>query len=260
MKFSVWPSPERSWAEIAGLAAVTERIRLGSLVSPVTFHHPVVLAKRAMAVDHVSNGRAVLGMGAGWQVNEHRAYGIDFFTVKERLDRLEEACEVLHSLFHNERTTFDGRYYQLVDAPLSPKPAGPLPLLIGGGGEQRTLRIAARWADEWNVWGTPEILRHKGEVLDRHCEDIGRDPGEIVHSAQALLFLSEDQSYLDEVRGRDIGRPAIIGTAAELQEVVAGYAEAGVDELIVPDFNLGPLQRKLDTFDRFLAEVASAHH
>ena len=239
---------------LAGLAVAVPRLRLGSLVCGNTYRHPAVLAKQAATVDHLSGGRLVLGMGAGWQVNEHRAYGIDFFTVGQRLDRLEEACEVLHSLFHEERTTFQGHYYQLVDAPLEPKPERPLPLLIGGGGEKRTLRIAARWADEWNVWGTPDILRHKGEVLERHCVAIGRDPDEIVRSCQALLFLSEDQSYLDKVRSRDIGRAAIIGTAAELQEVVAEYADAGVDELIVPDFNLSIAERA-DVIDRFMADV-----
>jgi alkanesulfonate monooxygenase SsuD/methylene tetrahydromethanopterin reductase-like flavin-dependent oxidoreductase (luciferase family) len=161
-----------------------------------------VLAKQAVTIDHISGGRLVLGLGAGWQENEHVAYGIEYATVKGRLDMLEEACEVITSLVKQPRTTFTGEHYQLTDAPLSPKPVGRMPLLIGGGGEQRTLRITARFADEWNVWGTAETLRQKNAVLDQRCEEVGRDPGEIQRSAVALLFISEDESVLAPMRGR----------------------------------------------------------
>ena len=166
-----------SWTMIAALAAAVPRLRVGPLVSGNTYRHPAVLAKMAATIDHVSGGRVVLGLGAGWQENEHRAYGIEFSTVGGRLARLDEACQVIKGLFTQPRTTFQGKYYQLTDAPLEPKPAQqPLPLLVGGGGEKVTLRIAAKYADEWNVWGDPATLRHKMEVLDRHCESLGRDP------------------------------------------------------------------------------------
>ena len=249
------------WATLAGLAAAVPRVRLGSLVAGNTYRHPAVLAKTVTTIDHISGGRAVLGLGAGWQENEHEAYGIDFFDTRTRLRRLEEACEIVKRLTTEDRVTFDGAHYRLRDAPLEPKPVqSPMPLLVGGGGEKVTMRIAARWADEWNVWGTPDVLAHKTAVLDRHCEDLGRDPASIGRSAQALLFMSDDRSWLAQKREQTAGgRAAIVGTPAELVDVIAAYRDAGVDELIVPDFNLGPLQRTLDTYDRFMAEVASAH-
>jgi len=249
------------WATLAGLAAAVPRVRLGALVSGNTYRDPAVLAKTVTTIDHISGGRVVLGLGAGWQENEHAAYGVEFFDTRTRLRRLEEACEIVKRLTTEDRVTFKGDHYRLTDAPLEPKPVqSPMPLLVGGGGEKVTMRIAARWADEWNVWGTPDVLAHKTAVLDRHCEDLGRDPASIARSAQALLFMSDDEAWLAQKRDQTAGgRAAIVGTPAELVDVVAAYRDAGVDELIVPDFNLGPLQRKLDTFDRFLAEVASAH-
>ena len=245
------------WSTLAGLAAAVPRVRIGSIVTGNTYRHPAVLAKQAATVDHISGGRVVLGLGAGWQENEHRAYGIEYSTVKGRLDRLDEACAVITSLLRNERTSFAGEHYTLVDAPLAPKPVQTrLPLLIGGGGEKRTLKIAARWADEWNVWGDPELLAQKGAVLDAHCSDIGRDPAEIQRSACALLVLSEDASWLDRQRERDFGRPTIVGTPAEAVEIVAAYAEAGVHELLLPDFTMPDPGRKRATYDLFINEVA----
>ena len=245
------------WTGMAALGAAVPRVRIGALVSGNTYRHPAVLAKMAATVDHVSGGRVVLGLGAGWQQNEHEAYDIPFFTTGERLARLEEACRMIKALYNEERATVEGRYWSLKDAPLEPKPVqDPLPLLVGGGGEKVTMRIAATYADEWNVWGTPEVLRHKIGVLERHCEDIGRDPGTIARSAQALLFLSDDQAFLDRTRAADIGMPTIIGTAEEVRDVVGQYAEAGVDELIVPDFTLGSPERRQAILDSFAEEVA----
>lgn len=243
------------WTTLAALAAAVPRIRIGPLVTGNTYRHPAVLAKMAATVDIISGGRLVLGLGAGWQENEHRAYGIEFSTVGGRLSRLEEACHVITSLFANRRTTFAGRYYQLTDAPLEPKPVqSPVPLLIGGGGEQRTLRIAARYANEWNVWGTPEVLARKGQILDRYCEDLGRDPRTIRRSAQALLVMTDDRSLIERVRAS--GRPVLGGTGPELRALVEQYAEAGVNELIIPGFTIGrTLEEKLATLDRFNEEV-----
>lgn len=247
-----------AWALVSALAAAVPRVGIGVLVAGNTYRHPAVLAKTAATADHVSGGRIILGLGAGWQENEHRAYGIEYSTVKGRLDRLEEACEVVTSLFANPQTTFDGEYYQLVDAPLEPKPIQtPLPLLIGGGGEKRTMRIAAKYAQRWNVWGDPETLTQKNGVLDRHCEDLGRDPGEISRSAQGLLFLMDDESASAKMRERDIGRAALVGTPDELVDVVAGYRDARVDELIVPDFTLPPGGAKHEVMDRFIEQVAA---
>jgi alkanesulfonate monooxygenase SsuD/methylene tetrahydromethanopterin reductase-like flavin-dependent oxidoreductase (luciferase family) len=162
------------------------------------------------------------------------------------------------SLLSEERTTFEGAHYRVTEAPAEPKPVQrPLPLLIGGGGEQRTMRIAARYANEWNVWGDPEVLRQKIGVLDQRCAEIDRDPATIRRSAQALLFLSTDESYLAKMRDRDLGRAAIVGTPAEVQDVIGAYADAGVDELIVPDFNLRDPGRRQETLDLFLNEAAA---
>jgi len=243
------------WTTLAALAAAVPRIRIGPLVTGNTYRHPAVLAKMAATVDIISGGRLVLGLGAGWQENEHRAYGIEFSTVGGRLSRLEEACHVITSLFANRRTTFAGRYYQLTDAPLEPKPVqSPVPLLIGGGGEQRTLRIAARYANEWNVWGSPEVLARKGQILDRYCEELGRDPRTIRRSAQALLVMTDDRSLIERVRAS--GRPVLGGTGPELRALVEQYAEAGVNELIIPGFTIGrTLEEKLATLDRFNEQV-----
>jgi len=242
------------WAVLTGLAAQVPNVRLGSLVCGNTYRHPAVLAKQAASADIVSGGRIVLGLGAGWQENEHQAYGIPFYDTKERLQRLDEACQVVTGLLRNERTTFKGRYYELDDAPLEPKPANHhMPLLVGGGGEKVTMRIAAQYADEWNVWGTPELLAQKGEVLERHCANLGRDAKQIQRSANALLFLNEDEDWLAQRREASMPMPTIIGTPDDIPAIVKRYTEAGVDELIIPDFTLGPLDRKLATYDKFLA-------
>ena len=296
MRFSVWPGPQQSWEStlelarhaeatgwdgvwfadhfmpndantlqpvneawttLAALAATTQRVRLGTLVTGNTYRHPALLAKMAASVDVISRGRLVLGLGSGWQENEHVAYGIEFDTVPGRLRRLEEACAVIRSLFANDKTDFAGRYYQLKDAPLLPKPVQrPLPLLIGGGGEQRTLRIAARFADEWNVWGDPQTLSRKMAILDRHCGDVGRDPRAIQRSAVALLALSDDPAFVARVRS--LGRPVIGGSAAEVRATIAEYRDAGVDEIVVPDFTLGRGAARLGAYDRFKDEVIAS--
>ncbi len=247
------------WSVVAALAASVPRLRLAPLVTSVTYRHPAVLANIASAVDQISHGRLTLGVGAGWQENEHAAYGIPLGTVRERMDRFEEAVQILRSLLDEPRTTFSGQYFQLQDAPNQPAPVqSKLPLLVGGAGERRTLRIAAQYADEWNSWTTPELLAHKVSVLREHCEQVGRDPGEIHVSTQALLYLSTDQEWLAAKRQAEPGPPVIVGTPSEVADIVAQYREAGADELIIPDFTLGSKARKKDTCDLFMVEVASA--
>ena len=239
------------WAVLAGLAVAVPRVRLGSLVCGNTYRHPAVLANVAASVDQVSGGRVVLGLGAGWQENEHRAYGLEFFDVPGRLARLEEACAVVRGLLDEPRTSFDGSAYRLHDAPLQPKPVqARLPLLIGGSGEKVTLRIAARWADEWNTWGTPDVLAAKGAVLDRHCDAIGRDPATIARSAQVLIDLDGRHPAASPL-------PAVQAGVAELQDLFHAYAAAGVDEVVVPDWNLGTGPARREVLDRLLNEVAA---
>ncbi|MGW5381432.1 LLM class F420-dependent oxidoreductase [Nocardia sp. NPDC003963] len=178
------------WTTLTALAQATERLRLGTMVTGVHYRHPAVLANMAASLDIISGGRLELGIGAGWNEEESGAYGIPLGTVTERLDRFEEACQVLIGLLSRETTDFDGRFYQLTGARNEPKgPQRPHPpICIGGNGEKRTLRITARYAQHWNfVNGTTEEFVRKRDVLAAHCADIGRDPKEILLSAQRRL-------------------------------------------------------------------------
>ncbi|GAB2554507.1 TIGR03560 family F420-dependent LLM class oxidoreductase [Kribbella endophytica] len=296
MDFSLWPAASRTWQEIlegaeyaertgwhgvwiadhfmqngddlsipvnealallAGLAARTERVRIGSMVLGNTYRHPAVVANWAATVDQMSGGRFVLGVGAGWQVNEHEVYGIELPAVKELLARFEEACQVFRGLLTEDRFSFDGKYYQLSGAPLEPKP-GKLPLLIGASGEKVALRIVARYADEWNHWGVPEVARHKGEVFRAHCEKIGRDPSTVRRSTQAMIQVIDPGDTEAEARRDGLiaaGRPTIIGTADYVLDTIAQYPEAGIDELLIPDSFYGSGNQRFDALERLREEV-----
>ncbi len=250
-----------AWTALAALAASVPRVRLGTMVTGNTYRHPAVLAKMAAQVDIISGGRLVLGIGSAWQQNEHEAYGIPFYTVGSRLRRLEEAVQVIRGLFEDDRTDFDGKFYQITNAPLAPKPVQRPrpPLLIGGGGERVTMRIAAQYADEWNVWGGPDVLKHKIGVLERHCEDLGRDPAEIRKSANAMFLVTDDPAEAEQAQQQNPRLQA--GSASELQAVVQEFIDVGVDELVVPIFQLHPEHgagRANEAADQFQSEVASA--
>ncbi len=246
-----------AWSVLAAIAVSVPRVRIGPLVAGNTYRSPALTAKIATTIDHISGGRVVLGIGAGWQENEHEKYGFEFSTLKGRLDRLDEAVEIITSLLANERTEYQGTHYALTDAPLDPKPVqSKLPLLIGGGGRKRTLRTAAKFADEWNYWGMPSDIEELCGVLDAHCEDVERDPSDIQRSACALMFISEDEERLSRFRDQDFGRATIVGTPAEVIDVVGQYSQVGLDELIVPDFTFGPMERKKESMDLFIEQVA----
>ncbi len=243
------------WSLLAGLAAAVPRVRLGAMVTGNTYRHPAVLAKQAATVDHISGGRLVLGLGAGWQENEHRRYGLDYGTAGDRADRLDEACAVIAGLFANERTDFDGAYYRLSGAPLAPKPIqNPLPLMIGGTGRRRTVPTAVRYAHEWNGWCAPAEMQRYNALIDRLCEQGGRDPAEIQRSAAVMVFPTDSEAAAAELQALPFDRPRMVGTAAQIAEQAAEYAAAGTDELIIPDFNLGP-DEALETIERLAAEV-----
>lgn len=243
------------WTVTAALAALVPRVRIGTIVVGNTLRHPAIHAKMAAQVDVISGGRFILGLGAGWQENEHRAYGIPYYTLGERSGRMEEAAAVITSLFKNERTTFNGKYYQLENAPLSPPTVQqPLPLLIGGVGEQRTLRTVARYAQEWNAQVPPDVFAHKVKVLEQHCAEAGRDPSEIHTSVQTLVAFTDIPGQADRAKGRPA---AMIGTTQEIRDTVERYLEAGADEIVIADFNLATLEEKKTTCDRFMDEVAS---
>jgi F420-dependent oxidoreductase-like protein len=245
------------WSVLAALAAHTGYLRLGPLVSGNLYRHPAVVAKAAATIDHISDGRFIVGLGAGWQRNEHAAYGIELPDVGPRLDRLEEACAVISSLLAESRTTFAGAWYHLTDAPCDPKPVqAHLPLLVGGAGEKRTMRIAAQYADEWNAWGTAEDFRRRTDILAGHCAAVGRDPASIARSTQALVYLSTDEKWLAPLRADTSARARLLGTPAEMVEQIAAYDAVGVDELVVPDWMMGSASRTVDTLDLFWNEVA----
>jgi probable F420-dependent oxidoreductase len=244
------------WALVPAIAAVTERVRVGPLVSPTSVHHPAVLANRAATVDHISGGRLVLGLGAGWQINEHHAYGIELEAPGTRVSRFDEAIQIIRSLLSAEQTTFHGEFYDITEAPCDPKPVqAPLPILVGTA-SPRMLRITARHADEWNTWGAPELAGAGLAKLRTACEQVGRDPATFRTSAQALVFLTDDAATADKVRSGSMGARSLAGSAAELTDQVAGYVELGIDEFIVPDFTLGAsAAERLDTYRRLQADV-----
>jgi alkanesulfonate monooxygenase SsuD/methylene tetrahydromethanopterin reductase-like flavin-dependent oxidoreductase (luciferase family) len=212
----------------------------------------------AVTADHVSDGRFTLGLGAGWQINEHRQYGITLPPVGERIDRFAEAVEIIRSLLTQPTTSYGGKHYRLAEALCEPKPLQqPLPILIGASGEQRMLGVVARLADQWNCWGTPELIAHKSAVLDRHCERVGRDPSEIQRSAQALVFITDAPDDAERLTAAT-GRATLAGTTTQLAERLQEYAAAGLEEFIVPDPTLGQGSQKAERMDQLIEEVASA--
>ena len=246
------------WAILASLAAITARVRLGSLVSPTTVHHPALLANRIATIDNISNGRAVLGLGAGWQVNEHRAYGIELPEPGRRVGRFDEAIQIVRALLDDERTTFDGRYFTMSDAPCEPKPVqARLPILVGTGG-RRMLRITARHADEWNTWGDIGQATTRTTSFLAACDAVGRDPATMRRSIQALVSMEDDPAELARLRENALAGRSIVGTSSELVDTVGTFVELGFDEFILPEWNLGrDLSERIANIDRFRTEVAS---
>lgn len=243
-------------AALAALAQATDRVRLGTLVLGNTYRHPAVVANWAATLDRVSGGRLVLGLGAGWQANEHEQYGIDLPTPRVRLDRFDEACQVVRGLLTQERTTVAGRHYQVTDALCEPKPLQErLPLLVGGKGD-RMLGLVVRHADEWNMWGLPETLAERAVVLERHCEKQGRDPATIRRSTQALVRITDDAAWARDFLASVGGRPAVAGTVEHFAEAVAGWRDVGIDEVIVPDLVLGEGAERLEALDAIIEQVA----
>jgi F420-dependent oxidoreductase-like protein len=258
-----------AWSTLSALAALVPRIQVGTIVLGNTYRHPAVVAKMAAQVDIISGGRLLLGLGAGWQENEHEAYGIPFYTMRERLERLDEACLVMKSLWTKPRSDYKGRYYTLSDAPLQPKPVQtPHPeLMIGGGGEKMTLRTVARHANHWNVWGGPKVLAHKGAILDEHCSAAGRDPKAIRRSANMALLITDSKAEvasLAETLGARMGRHAadardtcLAGSPQQIREILAELRAARVDTVFIPTL-FRPLPELRRDLDRLIGEIAPA--
>jgi len=242
-------------AQLAALAALTDRIRLSSLVLSATFRHPAVVANWAVAVDQISDGRLTLGLGAGWQENEHQRYGLDLGTPGERRRRFVEYVGIVRGLLDGETVSSAGDWFAVEGAHCPSRPVQDhLPILIGAKGE-RMLGVVARHADEWNQWSTPESMRVAAENLARHCDEIGRDPASIHRSTQALVLVTDDRARAERFVERAGTRPAIAGPPSVFAEWVAGWADAGVDEVIVPDWSMGPVEGRPEVLDALRAAV-----
>jgi F420-dependent oxidoreductase-like protein len=218
----------------AALACSTERVRCGSLVYCAAYRHPAVLANAITTIDHLSGGRADLGLGAGWSEAEYLAYGIPFPGPKMRLDILEEAARVVRSLLRNETTDFHGAHFDLTDARCEPKPIqAELPIWIGGGGEKRTLKIVAELADGWNVpFVAPEDFARKRAVLAGYCEQIGRDPADIRCAVNVGLAWDDDSLRAQFGGLAEFVRPGVLhGRDDEVVDRIGSYVEGGADQV-----------------------------
>jgi F420-dependent oxidoreductase-like protein len=216
----------------AALACDTETVRCGSLVYSVGYRHPAVLANAIATIDHLSHGRADLGLGAGWHQAEYDAYGIPFPAAGVRLRQVDEAVQCVRLLLTEESADFEGEFFRLDGARCDPKPVQDrLPLWIGGAGEQVTLRIAAKHADGWNVpFLAPDVYRHKVQVLEQHCADVGRDPSTIMRSVN--LTAARDHAELEERFGgmaEWISRSALMGSPQQMSDQIAAFRDAGAD-------------------------------
>jgi len=229
---------------LSGIAARTSRLRLGALVTGVTYRNPALLAKTVTTLDVVSSGRAILGIGAAWNEDEHNGYGFEFPPVGERLSRLEEAVRICRQMFTQEEVDFEGRFYRVRGALNFPRPVrkGGPPIMIGGGGEQRTLKFVAQYADMCNIFGDVEMVRRKMAVLAEHCRAAGRDPKSIVKTRLGSLIIRKTQAEADRVlegilqrpgvdRGRVLGM-FIAGDPDRVTREAQALLDAGLDGLI----------------------------
>ena len=258
------PGPTDAWLTLAGLARETSRIRLGTLMTAATFRLPGPLAISVAQVDQMSGGRVELGLGSGWFAEEHSAYGIPFPELGERFDRFEEQLAVISGLWGTppgETFDFAGEHYQLTGSPALPKPVqqGGIPILIGGNGKRRTPRLAARYADEFNVpFQSAEDNARLFAGVREACAAAGRDPGSLVHSSALVVCVGRDDAEVARraaAIGRDVDelrRNGVAGTPAEAVETLGRYAEAGATRVYLQVLDLADL----DQLDLVAAEVA----
>src|SRR3954451_25048832 len=238
-----------SWTSLSALAVATSQIGLGTLVLGNAYRHPAVVANMAATLDQISGGRLLLGLGAGSQPNEHRAYGIELLKPADRMNRFEEALEVITSLLRSGSSTFDGTYYKLDAALCEPATVQrPLPLLVAGAGERRAIPLAARFADAWHAWTTPEQFRHKSRLLDAACAAVGRVPTEIRRlTGQVLLVVAPAEAVDDD--------DDIVGSVPLVSEPLAAYQLAGVDDLIVRDHADTPIRKAIESLTALASGV-----
>ncbi|MCI0584705.1 MAG: TIGR03560 family F420-dependent LLM class oxidoreductase [Chloroflexi bacterium] len=246
-----WEQPIlEGWGVLHAVAAITSRVRIGLMVGANTFRNPGVTTKLATTLDHVSDGRAVLGIGGAWFEREHEAFGIDFgASVGERLDRLEEAVPLMRRLFDGERVSHQGRFYTLVDALCEPRPIqAHLPILVGGSGPRKTLRTVARHGDAWNTSGDVETLRARLEILAGHCAAAGRDMAEIELTVSFPTIIRDTVEAAEDVRAAQLAAnglpdprtnpsaevvPTLMGSPATIAGTLGPYRELGFSTVIV---------------------------
>ena len=254
------------WPSLTTLATRTSRIRFGPLVASITFRHPSIVAKMAASIDVLSGGRFDLGLGAGWFEGEHRMFGIPYPPYSERLDRLDEGARVVRALWTGERHTVDGRHYSLIEAANLPSPAQTEPTLIMGGKGEKTLRVVARHATEWNFsYSTLEAFKEKASELDRACEEIGRDPATLKRSMMLPFAIGNDdlavQRHIDAHRRTfgdlplDAGQWSeagfLVGTPDQILDQIGQRVEAGVSRFMLQQNALDDL----DSIEQLGAEV-----
>jgi F420-dependent oxidoreductase-like protein len=242
--FGPWEQPIfEGWSVLSALGAVTSKVRLGLMVGANTFRNPGLTAKLATTLDHVSNGRAVLGIGGAWFEREHDAYGIDFGSgVGERLDRLDEAVMLIRRLLDGERFDHDGRFYRFHDALCAPRPVqAHLPILVGGSGPKKTLRTVAERADAWNTSGTADEVRAKLGILDEHCAAVGRDRSTIELTVSFPITIRDsveasEQAYAAILAANNVAdmaaNPVLLGSPAVVAEAIAPYRDLGFRTVI----------------------------
>lgn len=242
------------WTSLTWLADNTEDVEFGPLVTPVSFRHPVFTARMAKEVDALSDGRLTLGLGAGWQEREHEAFGFDLLEVPERFARFEEGLSVVDRLLHDDGpVSFDGEFYRLDDAELLPRPERRMPLLVGGNGRQRTLPLAAEFADEWNgVYVPPEEFSDLNDRLDDLLAEVGRDPADVDRSLMTRVIYGRDEEEVEQLCGDD--DPAdlraagfLVGTRTEVAEQLEALEDAGADRVMCQWLEPDDLER-MDSF------------
>jgi F420-dependent oxidoreductase-like protein len=239
------------------LALSTTKVTCGSLVYSAGYRHPAVLANAMATLDQIANGRVVLGLGGGWLQNEYDVYGMHYGTPGERLRMLGEYVQCVRGLLTQDRTTFAGEFFNLTEAQCEPKPVqARLPIWIGGGGEKVTLRIAAQYADGWNVpFIPPEAWAHKAAVLDEHCADVGRDPSEIMKTVNVGMAFTDEELKRQFGRMSNFVKPGVLsGSVQEMVDKVGAYIAAGAQSVILA--MRAPFDR--DGLERFAAEVIPA--
>jgi F420-dependent oxidoreductase-like protein len=255
-----------SWTTISFLAAVTSKIKLGTLMTGIIYRHPSILAKIGATLDVISKGRLFMGIGAAWNEQESLAYGIPFPSVKERFLRLEESIQIIRKMWTEEPSaSFSGRFYQIKNAYCNPKPIrkpSP-PIIVGGSGERQTLRIVAKYADACNLFGSVETTKRKLTILKEHCTSVGRDYGSILKTKLGIVVIDDDREKAKEriqqvCRGmseEQINEFAIYGTPEDVSRQIKLFEEAGIQYLIV---GLDPSKEleALDMFKRIIREIS----